>query len=63
LKANDILKLKFMIKKLNKWHPTTNKTNHYNVATSMGTYFGLYHHISQRATTQVKSTSLLHPKS
>jgi len=30
MKANEIQKLKFKIKKLNKWHPKTNKTNHHN---------------------------------
>jgi len=50
-------------KKLNKRHPKTSKTNNYNVATSMGTYIELYHHISHTGTTQVRSTSFLHPKS
>jgi len=40
----------------------TNKTNHYNVATSDGTYIGLYHHIRLRATTLVRLTSHLQPK-
>jgi len=37
-------KAKIYDKKLNRWHPKTNKTNHSNVATSMEiTYIGLYH--------------------
>ena len=31
MNMNNILKLKFKIKKSNKQHPKTNKTNHHNV--------------------------------
>ena len=56
-------KPKIYDEKLNKWHPQTNKTDHHDVVTYVGTYIELHRHIRLRVTTQVRLTSHLHTKS
>jgi len=54
IKVRDIQKLKFKIKKLNKWHSNTNKTNHHDVQTFVRVYIGLYYHTRLRVIPEVR---------
>jgi len=62
VKANDMKKTKFKIKKSNKWHTNTNEIVHHNVGTTKEAYTELDHHIRLRTITKVRLTPNLRLK-
>lgn len=56
-------KTKIYDKNLDKWDPKTNKIKYHNFRTSVVDYIRLHNDVRPRATTQVRLTSLFHPKS